>query len=132
LILVDTSIWIDYLGPHPGKAAERLEELRDAGVPFALTPLILQEILQGARSGREFRRLHRNLSTQVFLFPTDPIASYTAAADMYYRCRRAGITPRSSIDCLIARIAIENHASLLHNDADYDHIARVIPELVIY
>jgi predicted nucleic acid-binding protein len=132
MVLVDTSIWINYLGPRPGAPARRLDELVAAGVQFALAPVILQEILQGAHSPNEFRRLRRNLSTQEILFPADPVGSYVAAAEIYFRCRQAGVTPRSTIDCLIAQIAIENRASLLHNDSDFNHMAHVIPELVIH
>ncbi len=131
MVLVDTSIWIDYLSTRPGTAAARLDELVTDGTPFALTPIVLEEILQGARSMREFQRLRKNLLTQRFLFPLDAIESYASAANIYFRCRRAGVTPRSTIDCLIAQIAMENGAALLHNDADFDRIATVVPDLVI-
>jgi len=55
--------------------------------------------------------------------------SYEDAALMYMNCRKAGITVRSSIDMIIAQIAIENQLYLLHNDADYDNIAKIIKEL---
>jgi predicted nucleic acid-binding protein len=132
MVLVDTSIWIDYLAARPGTAAGRLDELVVAGIPFALTPVILQEILQGARSSSQFRKLRQNLITQNFLFPHHPVASYVAAAEIYTRCRRQGITPRGSTDCLIAQIAIENGAALLHKDADFDRIAGVVTELSLY
>jgi hypothetical protein len=132
VVLVDTSIWIDFLRSPPGVAARRLDEVISAQIPFAIAPVILQEILQGARSAREFKRLKLNLTTQRFLHPLEPVETYVAAADIYCRCRWAGITPRSATDCLIARIAIEHGASLLHNDADFDRIARVVRELTIY
>ncbi|HZZ42027.1 MAG TPA: PIN domain-containing protein [Tepidisphaeraceae bacterium] len=132
MILVDTSIWIDYLGPKPGTAAGRLDQLIEQGEAFALTPVILQEILQGTRSEKEFTKLQRNLLTQHILFPLDSIESHIAAADIYAKCRRKGVTPRSSIDCLIAQVAIEHGVPLLHNDGDYERIAGVIPELIIY
>jgi predicted nucleic acid-binding protein len=132
VILVDTSIWIDYLGPRPSAISQPLDELLTANIPFALTPVILQEILQGTRTDREFDQLRRNLITQKFLFPIDPIETYTNAAKMYAKCRRAGVTPRSTIDCFIAQIAIEHNALLMHHDADYDRIAKVIPRLRIY
>ena len=53
--------------------------------------------------------------------------SYAEAAKMYSRLRRKGLTIGSSIDCLVARIAIENHLYLLHNDSDYDRISRHFP-----
>jgi predicted nucleic acid-binding protein len=132
LVLVDTSVWIDFLSKRPGSVAGRLDKIIADGTPFAITPIILQEILQGARSAGEFNRLLQNLLTQRFIYPADPVDSYTAAARIYARCRWAGITPRSAIDCLIAQISIENSAQLLHNDADYDRMAQVVPGLAIY
>lgn len=132
MVLVDTSVWIDFLSPRPGAAAKRLDGLIAIGVPFALTPVILQEILQGARSSGEFRGLRRNLMTQNMLYPLDPTESHVAAAEIYATCRWSGITPRSAIDCLIAQIAIDNQAPLLHADADYDRISGVVPALAIY
>jgi predicted nucleic acid-binding protein len=72
------------------------------------------------------------LITQRFIYPSDLTEPHTAAAHLYVRCRQRGITPRSAIDCLIAQIAIENQAYLLHNDGDFDQLARVAPELRIY
>ncbi|NJL30865.1 MAG: PIN domain nuclease [Phycisphaerales bacterium] len=57
--------------------------------------------------------------------------TYVAAADIYRRCRKAGITPRSSIDCLIVQIALESEAGLLHADRDYLRIAQVVPDLIL-
>jgi predicted nucleic acid-binding protein len=132
MVLVDTSIWIHYLSRRPGAPARRLDDVVANGIPFALTPVILQEILQGSRSDREFERLKENLITQRFLFPLDPVDSHVRAADLYFRCRRAGVTIRSTVDCLIAQVAIENNAALLHNDADFDHMAKVVPQLQIH
>ena len=55
--------------------------------------------------------------------------SYENAALMYYKCRKAGITPRSTIDMLIAQTAIDNNLLLFHNDTDFVKISSVIPEL---
>jgi predicted nucleic acid-binding protein len=132
VVLVDTSVWIDYLGDRPGEVSRRFDRLIESGEPFALTPIILQEILQGAKTDKEFQRLRKNLTTQTFLHPADPAETYVAAASIYVRCRRAAITPRGSVDCLIAQIAIEHGAKLFHRDADFDRIARIVPDLVIY
>lgn len=132
MVLVDTSIWIDFLSARPGSAARRLDEVLAADIPIALTPIILQEILQGARSDREFRRLRSNLITQRFIYHLDALETHIGAARLYQHCRQHGVTPRSAVDCLIAQIAIENQAALLHNHSDYDHIARIVPDLHIY
>jgi predicted nucleic acid-binding protein len=58
-------------------------------------------------------------------------APFASAARIYSRCRKAGFTIRSTIDCLIAQIAIEQELPLLHSDRDFDQIAAIVPELVI-
>ena len=80
-------------------------------------------------SDRAFEDLDAVLSTQRFYPPRDPVATFGDAARLYARCRRAGVTVRSTIDCLIAQIAIENDLALLHNDRDFKRMAKVAPEL---
>lgn len=63
--------------------------------------------------------------SQPLVFPSHPVNSYIEAARIYQRCRQAGITIRSTIDCLIARIAIEHGLVVLHDDEDFRRIARV-------
>lgn len=55
------------------------------------------------------------------------MASYEAAARLLVRCRRKDVTIRSTVDCLIAQVAIEHELYLVHNDRDFDYIAKVIP-----
>jgi predicted nucleic acid-binding protein len=85
--------------------------------------------LQGAASQESFKLLVEYFSTQRFYHPMDPIQSYAAAASLYRRCRQKGITIRSSIDCLIAQVAIEHRLLLLHSDRDYVAMQTVLPEL---
>ncbi len=132
MFLVDTSVWIGYLRRAANPAVAWFEDILDRGYPFGITSVIYQEILQGADSEASFDRLADYLSTQVFYHPLDPEASYQAAARLYVRCRRAGITVRSSVDCLIAQVAMEHDLLLLHDDRDFDRIAGVEPELRLY
>lgn len=129
MYLVDTSAWLDYLQGRDTGASELLAEVLDRGIPFGITGSIYQELLQGAASEKDFAKLVEYLGTQRFYHPEDPVDSYRQAALLYSRCRRAGITIRSTIDCLIARQAIEGNLFLLHNDRDFVNMARVIPEL---
>ncbi len=69
------------------------------------------------------------LGSQTFYHPRDPVESHREAAFIYFRCRRAGVTVRSAIDCLIARVVIEHDLVLLHDDRDFEKMAGVIPEL---
>jgi predicted nucleic acid-binding protein len=127
MILVDTSVLVDFLRGRDTAATVVLERLLRDEAPVALSPIIVQEVLQGAADAREWRRLERYLDTQDLLVPRDPRATHIAAARIYFDCRRRGITLRSTIDCLVAQIALEHDAALLHHDRDYLAIARVRP-----
>jgi len=95
-------------------------------MPFGITSIIYQEILQGASTRKEYITLDAYLSTQRFFHPKDQLASYAGAADIYFTCRKQGITIRSTIDCLIGQIALEHELFLLHNDKDFDAMASVV------
>jgi hypothetical protein len=132
LFLVDTSVWIDYLRDIPTASVEKFQRILDEGGRFGITSAIFQEVLQGAESESAFARLQAFLGEQVFYHPQDLVLSYAEAARIYARCRRAGITVRSTIDCLIAQIAVEHRLLLLHSDKDFDRIATMVPDLEIY
>ena len=132
MFLVDTSVWVDYLRGTSTQSVEKLQRILDEARPFGITSLIYQEILQGTDSEASFARLDTYLRSQHFYHPQDPLASHAEAARIYFRCRRQGITLRSTIDCLIAQVAIENDLLLLHSDQGFDDIASVVPELQIF
>jgi hypothetical protein len=129
MILVDTSTWIDYYRNRQNPATERLSEILDRHEAFAITGVILQELLQGAADEREWLMLEEYFCTQHFLELMNPVESHRAAARLFFLCRRRGFTPRSTIDCLIAQIAIQHQVPLLHNDKDYIHLGSVAPAL---
>jgi predicted nucleic acid-binding protein len=129
VVLVDTSVWIEFIAGRAAAAVGRLRELLDRGSPVAITPLILQEILQGADSEQAFARFSTFFGSQRILLPQHPVETFASAARLYFDCRRAGITLRSSMDCTIAQIALEHGAALLHNDRDFERIARVATQL---
>lgn len=112
-------------------ATKRFVELEERGYTLGITNLIYQEVLQGAASRDKFDYLAEYLGSQTFYYPRDPIESYREAAFIYFRCRRAGVTIRSAIDCLIARVAIEHDLMLLHDDRDFENMADVIPEITL-
>lgn len=132
MILVDTSVWIAYLQGGGGEGVAAFEDALDRGIPFAVTGVIVQEILQGVRTESDRTRLEHYLKTQRSAQPRHPWETYVAAARLFARCRRAGITIRSTNDCLIAQIAIENDLALLHEDRDFEHMASVVEELRTY
>ncbi len=131
MTLVDTSVWIDYFNGIQTVGVAKLSQVLDEEQPCGLSSVIYQEILQGADSEASFARFSRYLSSQIFFHPAHPLKSFADAAQIFLRCRRAGYTIRSTIDCLIAQIAIENDLWLLHCDKDFDYIAKVFPQLRI-
>ncbi len=125
-MLVDTSVWIDWLRDRDTPATRIPDALLDDG-EAALAPVILQELLQGARDEAALRLLREQFEPLPMLMLT--LATYAEAAALYARCRWQGITPRSPHDCLIARLALEHQLPLLHDDRDFRALARVAPEL---
>jgi predicted nucleic acid-binding protein len=128
---VDTSVWIDYLSGTETEVTGRFTEILNRGYTVGLTSVVYQEVVQGVSSRREFEQTSEYLGSQTFYHPREPIGSYREAARMYFDCRRAGITIRSSADCLIARVAIEHDLLVLHDDRDFEKIAEVIPDLAL-
>jgi hypothetical protein len=131
MYLVDTSAWLDYLKGTKSPVVTRLTEIMDQRFPFGITGVIYQEILQGADTENDFALLEEYFGTQRFYHPRDLVETYRNAAALYARCRRRGVTPRSSVDCFIAQIAIEHELRLIHSDRDFTAMARVIHELKI-
>ena len=127
MILVDTSVLIDFFRGINNPAKVRFKSILEQDIPFGITALIYQEVLQGAKSEKEYADLNKYLSSQRFFHPKDPIETFAKAARLYFRCRKKGITIRSTVDCLIAQIAIENELLLLHNDRDFEAMAAVAP-----
>lgn len=126
MILVDTSVLIDLFKGDENEAVVSLRDIIRQQRPFGITSVIYQEVLQGAKTKKEFISLKEYLSTQRFFHPKDPLASYAEAANIFFSCRRKGVTIRSTIDCLIAQIAIEHELLLLHNDKDFTAMASVV------
>ena len=129
MVLVDTSVWVDFFRRRRTDHVLRLRAMLDENRPFALSPIIAEEILQGAADEREFTLLDEYLMSQTMLFPLHPVDTHRSAARLYFDCRRLGFTPRSTIDCLIAQIALEHGVPLLHDDRAFERIARVAPNL---
>jgi predicted nucleic acid-binding protein len=125
LILVDTSVLIDFIEGRENAAAARFREVLDRDIPFGISPISCLEILQGARSEKDFRVLHEYLGNQAMYDLVQGTESYIEAAKISFHLRKKGMAVGSSIDCLIAQTAIEHGLYLLHNDSDFDRIARV-------
>ena len=124
MILVDTSVWIEVLRDRQGDVVESFRK-KTYGEILVLSRFTQLELLQGAKSGDEWKLLEKYLSTQLYLEATEK--TWSDAARIFFELRRKGITVRSSIDCCIAQVALENGALLLHKDADFDRIASIRP-----
>ena len=132
MILVDTSVLINYFKGINNYKTEKFEEVSKNGIIFGINNFIYQEILQGASTEKEFKLLNQYLSSQKFYELNYGTKSYENAAKIYYLCRKKGVTPRSTIDLLIAETAIENNLFLLHDDNDFTEIAFIVGELKEY
>lgn len=130
MVLVDTTVWIDLLRARATPAVTRLRSLVEAE-QAALAPVVLQEILQGARDEGALRKLAEEFRRLPMLGLGDPLALARSAASLYARARWQGITPRSPHDCLIAAIAIAERAPLLADDADFDRLQEVEQRLLL-
>lgn len=126
MILADTSVLIDFFRGEKNDAMVCFMDIVTKQIPFGITSVVYQELLQGAKDRKEFVVLHKYLNCQRFYHPNDAVVSYEKAALIYFSCRKKGITVRSTIDCLIAQIAIEHDLFLLHNDRDFEYMAPVI------
>jgi predicted nucleic acid-binding protein len=126
MILVDTSAWVEY-DRATGSAVDRaLTELIGSGADIAVTEPVLMEVLAGARDEVRLDQLSR-LMTSFDWIPVEVATDFDGAAEVYRRCRAAGITPRGLIDCMVASIAIRSGAALLGADRDFEEMTRVLP-----
>ena len=124
MILADTSAWVEYDRATGSAVDQRLTALIAAGGPVAVTEPVIMEVLAGARSDRRESELRR-LLLRFALLQFDVVADFEGAARLYRRCRRAGVTPRGMIDCMIAAVALRREATLLSHDADMGRLADV-------
>jgi hypothetical protein len=127
LIVVDSSVLIDWFKGRATPTTDRLQDLENAGIPFSIPGVCLQEVLQGARDEREWKLLSEYLESQDLLLSADSVSTHRDAARIFYDCRRKGITIRSSVDCFIAQLALEHDGVLLHDDDDFEWIRQVRP-----
>jgi predicted nucleic acid-binding protein len=125
VILVDTSAWIEFLRATQSPAHRRIADLIATDGPLAVTEPVMMEVFAGARDERAQDTLRR-LMLRFELLRFDSVADFDAAATLYRRCRRSGITPRGLLDCMIAAVALRHGAAVLSHDADFDRLAHAV------
>lgn len=123
MILVDSSVWVDFFSSSPGKGGAELRRLISTGEPVALAGVILTEVLQGLT--RDPDKIEGFLSGFDLLEPSG-FNTYRTAASIYRKARAKGISP-STIDTLLAAIAVEHGAPIFTLDLDFSHLARLTP-----
>jgi predicted nucleic acid-binding protein len=118
VVLVDTTVWVDYFKGLPTPEAEWLDRelVRQR---LGLTDLVLCEVLQGVTSEAQAAEVLRELQ-QFEIFDTGGVGLATAAARNYRLLRTRGVTVRKTIDCLIATFCLLADHMLLHHDRDFD------------
>lgn len=122
MLVVDTSVWIDFLNGHRTLESQYLSTCLVDDVPLVLPGIVLAEILAGLTSEAEARRMASLLDA----FDSAPEATpddYTAAAAIFRSCRHAGGGVGSVVDCVIAQTCLRKDYTLLTKDGDFRRIA---------
>lgn len=122
MILVDSSVWVDFFRGKPTTQTEKLEELLDSQV-LGIGDLILTEVLQGCKFDKEFNEVRRLLARlDLVMLGGDDVA--VEAARNYRKLRTLGVTVRGTIDVVLATRCIVSGHQLLHSDRDFDAFER--------
>ena len=130
MVIVDTTVWIDYLHGRENKETAYLD--RELGrQPFGLTDLILCETLQGIKDDKAFPQVLREMR-RFEMFETGGEELAIEAAINFRSLRRRGHTVRKTIDCLIATFCLRHAHALLHRDRDFDPFEEVLGLAVIH
>jgi predicted nucleic acid-binding protein len=121
VILVDTSVWIEVFRKQRSLDLESLVAFDEVVVCLP----IVQEVLQGIRDEASYRVARDALLSMPMIESPMPDEVFLEAAQLYRAARRAGLTIRSGVDCLIAACAIRHDVTVLHRDRDFAALARV-------
>ena len=123
MILVDTSIWVEVFR-KPSRV--QLEDVGDLREIVTCLPVV-QEVLQGFREEWAYRVARKSLLALPIAEAPLRIEVFLEAAELFRSARRAGVTVRSGVDCLIAACALRNGLTVAHCDRDFDLLARISP-----
>ncbi len=122
MVLVDTTVWIDFFTDKVTPQVGVLELLISESEDICTCGIILAEVLQGIRDDNRYRETKTHFDNIVFLpMPRD---IFVRSAEIYRSLRKKGITVRKPLDCMIAAVALTHHVQLLHHDKDFDAIEK--------
>ncbi|MEI6708293.1 MAG: PIN domain nuclease [Methylococcales bacterium] len=125
MILVDTSVWIDFFNGKDLPHVATLEFSIQQEVDIAICGVVLTEVLQGISNDKQYLLTQDYLQSLLMLEIKDAI--WLQAADIYRQLRKRGLTVRKTNDCIIAATALHYDCLLLHNDKDFATIALHYP-----
>ena len=117
MIVVDSSVWIDYFTGKSTPAADKLDSLLGEDL-VAIGDLMLVEVLQGFRADKDYRQARKLMLSLTVMNMLDTSIALKSAAN-FRTLRKKGITVRKTIDAIIATYCIENRLPLLHSDKDF-------------
>lgn len=123
-VLVDTSAWVEYLRRTGSPHNSWIRDAIRAETPLGWTEPILYELTAGANSPRRAEEL-RALLLRGPMVAVDGLQDWEGAAQLYRTARAKGLTVRSSIDCLIAAVALRTGSPVLAVDRDFEALAKV-------
>ena len=124
-VLVDTTVWIDFLNGQHTPQTRKLEECIRQRDDVCCCGFVLAEVLQGIREERSFTATRQQFENLIYL--DNDRSTFELGTTIYRELRRQGITIRNSIDCLIAATVIQHGVHLLENDRDYRFIDQHYP-----
>lgn len=130
MVIVDTTVWIDYLGGITNPETTWLDKALSRE-RLGLTDLILSEVLQGVRDDVAFRRVRQQLIRFIVFSAGGQHLAITAAQN-YRTLRQRGFTIRKTIDCWIASFCMVSDHQLLHRDRDFDIFERILGLKVVH
>ncbi|MBP9065697.1 MAG: PIN domain nuclease [Candidatus Microthrix sp.] len=125
MILADTSAWVEFDRATGSEVDRRLTEIIATSEPLGVTQPVIMELAAGARSDEREQDIRRLLG-RFDLLNFDAVIDFDASVRIYRTCRRAGVTPRGMVDCMIAAIALRHGATLLAQDCDLTCVAAVM------
>jgi len=117
MIMVDTSVWIDYFNGTSNEQTEKLDDLLDKDLIF-IGDIILAEVLQGFRKDHDFQLAKKHLENLICISISNKEIAIKSAEN-FRKLRKRGFTIRKTVDMLIGTFCIENNIPLLTSDRDF-------------